>query len=561
MSQIDFHDIDEPAPVYDDVAEQYRQIESDLDAAASADDRVAAIDRWDALRRRLHTWEALTELRFNQDTRNEEYKKARDHCDELRPKLTDLAVQLKRRLVKSPHRAELEDRLGRHVFDLWEANIATYDPVIEQDMVREAKLEAEYVELLASAAIEFQGEMHNLSQIEKFSQQADRKVRHDAEQVKWRWFAKNRQALDRTYDEQVKLRTGMAKKLGFDDFTGLGYKRMSRIDYDRPEVEQYRAAIRQHVVPLAAELRRRQADSLSLDRLMYWDEAVFDMQGNPVPGGDHDWMLVKAQEMFDAMADPLGEFFRLMTGSHLLDLKAREGKAGGGFCTDFPSVGVPFIYANFNGTKGDVEVFTHEVGHAFQAYSARDKPLADYLWPTYESCEIHSMSLEFLTWGQMERFFGEDADRFRRMHLMQSLLFLPYGVAVDHYQHLVYSRPEATPAERFEMWQEMERTYMPWRDYGDLPHVNAGGRWQLQRHIYLHPFYYIDYTLAQTCALQFWVRSEQDFDEAIRSYVELCRRGGEAPFRELVRSANLTSPFDEGCLAEVVDQARQALDV
>jgi M3 family oligoendopeptidase len=262
--------------------------------------------------------------------------------------------------------------------------------------------------------------------------------------------------------------------------------------------------------------------------------------------------------MFDAMGD-LGPFFRRMETGGFLDLADRKGKAGGGFCTSFPTEGMPFVFANFNGTKGDVEVFSHEMGHAFQSYESRDLPLSDYLWPTYESAEIHSMSLEFLTWPHMERFFGEDAPRFRRMHLAEALLFLPYGTAVDHFQHEIYAHPTMSPAERHDRWRSMEQTYLPWRNWGDLAYPARGGRWQQQRHIYLAPFYYIDYVLAQTCALQFWVRSERDRDTAMADYVALCRRGGQAPFRGLVASAGLTSPFDEGCLAEVVEAARVAL--
>jgi len=193
----------------------------------------------------------------------------------------------------------------------------------------------------------------------------------------------------------------------------------------------------------------------------------------------------------------LGEFFRLANDGGFLDLACRPGKAAGGFCTGLPTAGMPFVFANFNGTKHDAEVFTHEIGHAYQYWSSRAQPLADYLFPTMESCEIHSMGLELLTWPHMERFFGADAERFRRLHLTESLLFLPYGVAVDHFQHLVYEKPDATPEERHAMWREMEKIYLPWRKYGDLAYPAKGGLWQRQLHIYGAPFYYIDYTLAQ----------------------------------------------------------------
>jgi M3 family oligoendopeptidase len=546
-------------PRYDDVAAQCRELEASLDAATTADVAAGVVRRWDDLRRQLETWSALVELRFHQDTGNEEFKRAREYRDELAPKLTDLEVRIKRRLLASPLRPELEKKLGKQAFALWEADVMAFEPAIEPHLVREARLQAEYSELTASAEMIFRREKHNLSSIVKFREHPDRRTRHDAEQVRWQWFADNRGELDRIYDELVKLRHEMARTLGFENYTGLGYKRMKRVDYSLGDVEQFRAEVREHLVPLAVELRRKQAADLGVEKLMFWDDAIQDPRGNPAPKGDHDWMIGRATEMFDAMGPELGDFFRLMRQARLMDLKNRERKSPGGFCTAFPTHGLPFIFANFNGTKGDVEVFTHEMGHAYQAYSSRNQPLVDYLWPTSESCEIHSMGLEFLTWPHMERFFEEDADRFRRIHLTQGLLFIPYGVAVDHFQHLVYQEPNASPDRRHRMWQEMERMYLPWRDYGDLPHLPGGGFWQFQRHIYLAPFYYIDYTLAQTCALQLWVRSQRDPAGTLEAYHALCRRGGEAPFQELARSAGLRSPFERGCLAEAARQARQVL--
>ena len=556
------HTIDDlrvPTPRYDDVAAQCRQIEAALDAAQTRDAAAAAIRRWDDLRRQLETWSALVDLRFNQDTGNAEFKQAREYRDELAPKLTDLEVRIKRKLLASPLRPDLERKLGRQAFALWEADVMAFDPAIEQQLVQEAKLQAEYSELTASAELTFRGEKHNLSSIVKFREHPDRLTRHDAEQVRWQWYENNRPQLDRIFDDLVRLRHSMARTLKYDNYIGLGYKRMKRVDYTQGDVEQFRAEVREHLVPLARELRRQQAAALGVDKLMFWDDVVFDPRGNPAPHGDHDWLVARATEMFDAMGPELGGFFRLMQEAKLMDLKNRERKSPGGFCTSFPTVGLPFIFANFNGTKHDVEVFTHEMGHAYQGYSSRNQPLIDYLWPTFESCEIHSMGLEFLTWPHMEKFFQADADRFRRIHLAQGLLFIPYGVAVDHFQHAVYERPEATPAERHAMWQEMERTYLPWRDYGDLPHVAGGGFWQFQRHIYLSPFYYIDYTLAQTCALQLWVRSRRDAQGTLAAYHALCRRGGEGPFQELARSAGLKSPFERGCLAGVAEQARGVL--
>jgi len=548
-------------PALDEVAGQYAALEARLTAAPDSDARLAVIRDWDTLRSMLDSWRSLTHLRFNQDTDNQTFRAARKQCDELTPRLTRLDVSLKRKLLGSPHRSELEQRFGAQAFALWESDVTAFEPAIEDDLVGEARLEAEYVELLAGARIRFRGEDLNLPEIRRHATGGDRDTRHEAELARWTWFTDHAPELDRIFTDLVQLRTSMAKKLGLPSYVELGYRRMQRIDYDADDVARFRTEVREHVVPLAATLRQRQAARLGVSRLCFWDEAVHDPKGNPEPQGDHAWMLARAQETFDAMHPDLSSFFAMMQDRGLLDLQARDGKSDGGFCTGFPIWGVPFIFGNFNGSKADVDVFTHESGHAFQFYHSQNMELLDYVWPTAESCEVHSMGLEFLTWPHMERFFGDRAERFRRNHLTDALLFLPYGTAVDHFQHLVYERPEASPDERRQMWLEMERTYLPWRRYRDLAHPAAGGVWQLQRHIYINPFYYIDYCLAQTCALQFWIRSREDASATLDAYVALCKRGGRLPFQALVRSAGLSSPFDEGVLERVVDQSQAALEI
>jgi M3 family oligoendopeptidase len=316
------------------------------------------------------------------------------------------------------------------------------------------------------------------------------------------------------------------------------------------------------VVPLVARLVARRRDAFGIERVYFWDEALDDPKGNPGPAGGHDFLVAQAQTLFDRLHPAMGEFYRMMREGGFLDLENRPTKAGGGFCTSFPTHGVPFIFANFNGTDHDVKVFTHEMGHAFQNWRSRELPGIDYLWPTMEAAEINSMGLEFLAHPQLDLLVGEaEADRFRRVHLTQSLEFLPYGVCVDHFQHEVYANPDWSPAERHALWQRLERRYMPWRDYGDLGYLAKGGLWQAKHHIYQSPFYYIDYTLALCCAMQFWVRSLKNFPAALDAYVELCGRGGSAPFQELVRSAGLVSPFAPGALQGVVAEAERRLAV
>ena len=553
-----FADIAEPRPDRAGLAAEYAAIEAALDRG----ERAAALADWDALRRRYDTWSALIHLRFAQDTTDEAAKADRDYTDALSPEAADLETALKRRLLADEDRGGLAALAGEHALRLWETDVTTFDPAIKPDLEEEARLCARYTELLASARLEIGGKTVNLAGLGPYAEDPDRSVRHEAERVRWGFFAEHAEELDRLYAELVTLRHGMAVKLGFSTYTPLGYRRLRRVDYGPDEVARYREQVVRHVVPLVARLLEARRAVNGWEKLRFWDEALIDPAGNPRPAGDYDMLVDAALAMFEGMDGRLAAFYRLMRDGGFMDLKNRPGKAGGGFCTSFPSAGVPFIFANFNGTHGDIGVFTHEMGHAFQNWESRDLPGVDYLWPTYEAAEINSMGLEFLAHPQIGRLVGEAAaERFRRMHLIGALAFLPYGVCVDHFQHEVYARPEASPAERHAIWARLEKMYMPWADYGDLAFPAKGGRWQAKPHIYGSPFYYIDYTLAQCCAMQFWVKSRRDYAGAMEAYVALCGRGGAAPFQDLVRGAGLVSPFADGALADVVREAEAVLGV
>ena len=552
-----FADIAAERPTRESLSAEHADIEALLDAG----NRPAALAEWDVARRRFETWSALVHLRFAQNTADPAAISDRDYADALAPEATALEIAIKRRLLADADRAGLESAAGAHAVRLWDCDIATFDPAIKADLEDESRLSARYTSLLAGASIEIGGMSVNLSGLAPFAEDPDRAVRHEAEQRRWAFFETHGAELDSLYAGLVTVRHRMATKLGYETYTPLGYKRLRRVDYGPDDVARYRDQVREHVVPLVAKLLERRRAEHGWDRLRFWDEALIDPAGNPKPAGNADFLTAQAQTMFDRMSRPLGDFYRLMNEGGFLDLLNRPGKAGGGFCTSFPTEGVPYIFANFTGTHHDIGVFTHEMGHAFQNWESRGHPNVDYLWPTMEAAEIDSMALEFLTYPHMDLMVGPDAaDRFRRMHLIGALAFLPYGVCVDHFQHEIYANPGATPSERHAMWARLEKLYMPWTDYGDLGYPAKGGRWQAKPHIYGTAFYYIDYTLAQCCALQFWVRSRQDPAGAMEAYAALCARGGSAPFGELVRSAGLVSPFAEGALADVVREAAAVLD-
>jgi M3 family oligoendopeptidase len=546
------------APDMDAVAQKYRSFEHALQSGSPAT-WLPTFREWDILRRELSTWASLTHVRFTQDTRNEAARKARDLVDELDPALTNFETEMKKTFIRSDERARLESELGAHAFRLWETDLKTFDPVVEDDLVTESKLGSDYTTLMSGIEVEFNGEKLNLPGLAKYATNADRNLRHGAAAAKWSAFSKHAGEFDRIFDDLVHVRSDIAYKLGFESFIDLGYARMQRIDYDRAAVERYRDSVVRDVVPLALQIAQRAARQHGIAQLALWDEQLLTAAPSPKPLGDATWIMERTIESFADLDPRLGAFAEMMDKRELTDLVARSGKAGGGYCTKFATYGVPFIFSNFNGSKGDITVLMHELGHAFQGYSSIEKPVYDYVTPTMESAEIHSMSLEFLTWPHMERFFGDGAQAYRDAHLAESIMFLPYGVAVDHFQHLIYEQPNATPAERHAMWQSMEKRYLPWRTYGDLERPSLGAFWQGQSHIYRSPFYYIDYTLALCCAMQMWASSYDDPAGTMERYVRLCARGGEAAFRNLVSSAGLNSPFDPGALARVVSRAKDVL--
>lgn len=556
-----FDEIVAQPPEFARLQAQYDTIADRLENAQTADEGVRAFEDWDVLRRGFATWAALAELQFQRDTGDAQYKAGVELLNELRPKIEGLDVAMKRRFLGSPWRDQLEAALGAYLFARWETDVTAYDPVVEPFAVEESTLQDEYTALVAAAQIPFRGETLNLSLLGRYLEDPDRETRREATLAKWRFFEERSGEIDRIFDGLVRVRDRMARDLDFRNFTELAYRRLARTDYGAAEVARWREEIQREIVPLADRIVKRQARDLGIERVMLWDEKVFAKAGTPRPPQQYAAMVAAGRESYNALGPELGSFAGMMFDRDLVDLQSRKNKASAGFCTSFPEYGLPYVFANFNGTTHDVNVLVHEFGHAFQTYSSRNQPALEYLWPTYEACEIHSMSMEFFMWPQLERFFGEKAQQYRIEHLMSTIAVLPYAAAVDHFQHLVYEHPEAGPQERHAFWRQVEAAYMPWRRYDGIAHLERGAFWHQQRHIFIVPFYYIDYTLAACCALQFWIRSLDDYEGALAEYKQLCARGGTLPFQSLVRSAGLKSPFEAGVLRDAAERAAEMIGV
>ncbi|WP_020061897.1 M3 family oligoendopeptidase [Bacillus sp. 123MFChir2] len=549
-----FENYEYKRPNMDEVKDRFAETLQQFQSAKKVEEQKEVIAQINEIRNDFSTMYNICYIRHSVDTTDEFYKAEQDFFDEYSPIVKGYVTKYYEALTQSPFRKQLEEYYGVQLFALAEAEMKTYSDDVVADLQLENKLSSQYTQLLAAAKILFEGEERTLSQLVPFMENRDRNMRKQASEAYYGFLAENEEELDRIYDELVQVRTTTAKKLGFNNFVELGYARMYRTDYNAEMVANFRKQVLDYIVPVATELRQKQQERIGVEKLAYYDENFEYPSGNAVPKGDADWIVNHGKTMYKELSEETNTFFNFMLENNLLDLVAKKGKAGGGYCTYIENYKAPFIFSNFNGTSGDIDVLTHEAGHAFQVYESRHYEVPEYNWPTYEACEIHSMSMEFFTWPWMKLFFGEDVEKYYFSHLSSALLFLPYGVSVDEFQHFVYEHPEASPAERKEAWRNIERKYLPHRDYEENDYLERGGFWQRQAHIYNSPFYYIDYTLAQICAFQFWKRSRENRQEAWEDYVHLCRQGGSKSFLQLVEIANLTSPFADGCVKGVIDE-------
>jgi M3 family oligoendopeptidase len=494
----------------------------------------------------------IARIRYTIDTREEFYSKEHEFFDNNKPQVMELGISFRRALLDSPFRKELEEEFGTSVFDNAEIYLRTFSKEISEEIVRESQLVNEYVKLIASAKIPFEGEDRNIAGMDPFMQSTDREMRKKASEAKWKFFEDNEKEFDRIYDELVRVRTSMAKKLGYKNFVQLGYDRMNRKGYGPEDVRQFRDNVREFIVPITLELHDLRKRRLGLDKLFYYDAAFDFSDGNPIPKGDPKWIVANAKKMYEELSEETAEFMNFMIENELMDLYNRQGKSAGGYCSFIPAYKSPFIFANMNGTSHDIRVLTHEAGHAFQAYVCRNSLIPEHRHATAEACEVHSMGMEFLTWPWMKLFFKEDTEKFLFHHLARALKFIPYGVSIDEFQHFVYETPEATPAERKLKWREIEKKYTPMINYDDNDFLERGGFWFHQQHVFRMPFYYIDYCLAQVCALQIWKKSNHDREKTWSDYMDLCREGGRRPFLELLKVAKLESPFEKATVQNIV---------
>lgn len=534
------------------IENQFNSIYDEFINADSFKKQNNALKKYFRFNDKINSDATIISILYSIDTTNKKYQKNQDLLDEISPYISALDNKFSKAIIDAKFRNELEETWGNYLFKMIEVNLKCFDEKIIPELQEINRLSSEYTKIIAGAKIEFNGKICNLSQLSKYAQDVNRDIRKKASYLQAEFFKENNDKIGDIYDKMVHLRNECAIKLGYKNYVELGYYSLGRTDYDAEMVKNYREQIYNDLLPITKKLFHKQIKRVGVNKSLWFDYNLRFKDGNAMPKGNKDYLIQEAQKMYHELSKETDDFFRLMNENNLMDLETKKGKAPGGYMTYIPKYKVSFIFSNFNGTSGDVDVLTHEFGHAFQGYMSRNIKCPFYRSPTLEACEIHSMSMEFLTHPWMHMFFKEDTNKYLYSHTADAIQFIPYGAAIDEFQHFVYENPNVTHQERCAKFREIEKKYLPHRKYDGAEVFENGGWWMKQSHVFGSPFYYIDYTLAQVVAFEFFNEDRKNHEKTWKKYVKLCKLGGKYPFTELLSKTKLYNPFINGNVKKIV---------
>ena len=504
----------------------------------------------------------LANIHYTCDTRDAYWKAEQDFFDANGPAVTNASVEISRAFLANPHVDALTEKFGTTcVAGMKNAVLSMDDRTVELQQQFNA-LVSRYQQIYGGALVELDGKQLTIPQLGPYKEDLDPAVRRAAYEAEAGYFDAHRAELDELYGQIVQNLNAQARVMGYHDYSELSYVRMNRIGYGPEEIRKFRDQVANDVVPQLQKVMALRAKRTGIARPTFTDLPIMFKDGNPKPIPGYKARMDAARTMYHELSPETAEFIDFMQDNELFDVESRPGKMSGGYMTSLPSYKAPFIFANWNDTSGDVDVLTHECGHAFEGYVAERDPAipADLECPGMESAEIHSMAMEFLTAPWHHLLFGKDTDKYALLHAEDSFVFLAYGCEVDEFQHIMYQNPDLTPDERNAEWLKLEKKYRPWIDFDNLPFYGRGAGWQRQLHIYECPFYYIDYCLSTMAALQFFLLSLTDHKDAWARYLRLVRRAGTASYTELLETAGLKVPFEEGSIKGIAQQMTDWLE-
>lgn len=530
-----------------------------LEGAAGFEAAYYALLRLEEPRRRYMTLANLSEIHNTMDTTDPFWAGEEAHFGSIRPRWEAICDRLGKALTASPYAPRLKEHLGEEIFRRAEVNARAFSPDIAELQEEENRLSARYSALTANLSAEVDGKRCTLGEMALMKDDSLRASRMKFDLLSQAAYGEAKEELDSLYDSLVKVRHQIALKLGQKSFTEVGYCRQSRTGYGREEAAAFRREVEQGITPVVSALFEAQRKRLGYDTLWTCDEDESFKGPGPKPFDR------PVEELFDGVFAELSPesrvFYEELRRNEFYDLSTRRGKIRGAYSNLIPNYNLPFVFETFDSSPGAVKTFAHECGHGLHTFLKRGEPFIDSLSASGDLCEIHSMAMEFFIWPQLNKVYpAADVAKYRYFHIKSALAFLPYGAAVDEFQTRIYDEPELTPEGRRQLWKELEERYLPWRRYQSGGFLEEGRAWQRQTHIYKWPFYYIDYALAQTCALQYHFWDEEDHSAAWQSYLTLVRESDRHSFSETLELAGLQSPFKPGVVSEVGRKAMEFLN-
>ncbi len=473
------------------------------------------------------------------------------YLDEVQPKCKQAEQRLKQKLLAS---GLCPNGFGQQL-KRFKAEAALFREENLPLLAAEQKLRQTFSAITGSQTVQWEGKEITITRLQPVYQQQDRALREQAWRLASQRRLQDRGRMNDLWKEYFGLRQRIGANAGFSDYRSFRWQYLQRFDYTPQDCEAFQDAIEQAVVPAAVELYARRAKKLGLAALRPWDLSVDPEQKPPLkPFADMAELTAKTSQVFHGLDATLAGYFDGMVGAKLLDLENRTNKRPGGYCTTFAAVKRPFIFANAVGVHGDVQTLLHESGHAFHVFESAGLPYFQQTEPPMEFAEVASMGMELLATPHLGAFYDrKDAARALIDHLEGLILFWPYMAVVDAFQHWAYLNPAQAgePAQCDAAWSRLHARFMKGVDYSGLDDAVMTG-WHRKLHIFIHPFYYVEYGLAQLGAVQIWGRSLKDKAGALAAYRRALALGGSQPLPELFAAAGARFAFDAGTLRDAV---------
>lgn len=555
-----FQDYEYNRPEAGEVRAKYDRLLPLIEQAENVKEQIAAVDELMELRRELYSMREIVKIRYTLNTADEFYRKEDAFWAEFNPVWSALDAKFYQILKASRFTEELKERYSPQFFNLLDCNRDVFSEEIVEDIKKENVLMSESIRLSAGNVVIDGVEQAYPKAVALFSS-ADRAERQKGYAAYERFYREREAEFDKIFDELVKVRRTQARKLGFPSYVEMAFRQRQRSGYTLEQVRSFRENVKKYIVPINTKIREEQRRRLGVEELYFYDEELMFPEQLELKFQNEEELKEITKKAMDSLGAEAHEYYEFMLSHGVLDLYARPNKALGGMAYFVPHPKTPFIETNFSNVPKDVEVYSHELGHAFQLYMTPDMPAMELFYPASDACEVHSMGMEFFFWKSYEAFFAGDVGRQKYTHLASCLTLLAWCCIIDEFQDEVYSHTEYGPEDYKEVWKRLEKIYLPHRSYGKDSFFNKGTFWYKQLHLFQSPFYYIDYALAQTSALQLFRQiNEQGEETAWGNYLNICRIGGWVPYLDMIKEGQIASPFEVGMLQELGDYAENKLN-